>query len=115
MTSNTLRGQAAAAILALMDEEIFFVEYRYPKAQDRGYTAKVTKEQYDQIIQQQKLVQPEHVGLVLNGLEQFAQLRKIPEKNYLWDYANRKCRGYKPIHYCRNFKCYVLFRTGITN
>lgn len=80
MTSNTLRGQAAAAILALMDEEIFFVEYRYPKAQDRGYTAKVTKEQYDQIIQQQKLVQPEHVGLVLNGLEQFAQLRKIPEK-----------------------------------
>jgi|GEM_PF-4707221 len=80
MTSNTLRGQAAAAILALMDEEIFFVEYRYPKSQDRGYTAKVTKEQYDQIIQQQKEVQPEQVGLVLNGLEQFTQPHKIPEK-----------------------------------
>lgn len=80
MTSNTLRGQAAAAILALMDEEIFFVEYRYPKSQDRGYTAKVTKEQYDQIIQQQKSVQPEQVGLVLNELEQFAQSWKTLEK-----------------------------------
>ena len=44
MSSNTIRAQAASAVLALMDDEIKYVKYRYPRNDDERstYVAKIT-------------------------------------------------------------------------
>lgn len=51
MTSNTIRGQAASAVLSLLSDEIYYAYFRYSKAsgtQDLK-VAKITKSQYQEI------------------------------------------------------------------
>ena len=49
MASNTIRGQAAAVVLALLDQQIFYANYRYPNDVSNTYTAKITREQFEKI------------------------------------------------------------------
>ena len=44
MASNIIRGQAAAVVLALLDQQIFYANYRYPNDVSNTYTAKITRE-----------------------------------------------------------------------
>lgn len=49
MASNIIRGQAAAVVLALLDQQIFYANYRYPNDVSNTYTAKITREQFEKI------------------------------------------------------------------
>ena len=75
MSSNTIRAQAASAVLALMDDEIKYVKYRYPRNDDERsiYVAKITTDQAKEIVralkERKKRAEQETTGgIVLNNM-----------------------------------------------
>lgn len=75
MASNTIRAQAASAVLALMEDEIKYVKYRYPRHDDERntYVAKITQGQATEIIRalkdkQQRAEQETTGGIILNNI-----------------------------------------------
>lgn len=75
MSSNTIRAQAASAVLALMDDEIKYVKYRYPRNDDERstYVAKITTDQAKEIVRalkesQKRAEQETTGGIVLNNM-----------------------------------------------
>ena len=79
MSSNTIRAQAASAVLALMDDEIKYVKYRYPRNDDERSThvAKITTDQAKEIVRalkesQKRAEQETTGGIVLNNMPKVA-------------------------------------------
>ena len=75
MSSNTIRAQAASAVLALMDDEIKYVKYRYPRNDDERsiYVAKITTDQAKEIVRaleesQKRAEQETTGGIILNNM-----------------------------------------------
>lgn len=83
MASNTIRAQAASAVLALMEDDIMYVQFRYPRneANHTPYVAKVTKEQADEILQILENNQVAAAARLENTLtiKGFAPTAKTPE------------------------------------